>query len=131
MVKRMSIKINVAVPGEQIIDGNGYVYTVEAVHDKYVSIGNGEYIMHHDYKILSKNVDVNDINHLIKTIEQFYKKYGFDIAEDIESKIVNRLNYINEGEHDPRHIFTFEQYEEHEGDNYFEYEKGHEKQSSS
>lgn len=118
----MSIKIKVANVGQNIIDYCGYVYTVESVYEKYVSIGNGEFIMHQDYIILPDFVQKEDIESYSKVFEEFYEKFGAEFAKELENVISSRFIYIYENDENPRHVYTFEEYSDLEGDNDYEYE---------
>jgi hypothetical protein len=116
------IKVKVANIGQNIIDYCGYIYTVQDVFDKYVSIGNGEFIMHQDYKILPDHVQKEDVEYHLKLIEDSYKKFGLEFASELDCMISSRFSYINENEEDPRHIYTFEEFSDQKGDNDYEYE---------
>ncbi|MGN8235444.1 hypothetical protein ACTHAL_000492 [Priestia flexa] len=121
----MKIKVNVAQLNQNVVDEHGYVYKIKEIHEKYAAIGNGQYIMHEDYMTLPDSPEmIADIKVLFDTVQNFYKKYGQNQGEDMLNRIVSRLSYIEENDDDPRHVFTFEDFTDQEGDLNYEYEYG-------
>lgn len=121
----MKIKIQAANVGQTIIDPCGYIYVVEKVYDKYVSIGNGEFIMHQDYEVIEDS-KISDFEALFTAVSKFYSEYtpesGYEFSNDVLMKISTRMHYKYEEKNNPRHAFTFEDFEEKEGDEIYEYE---------
>ena len=117
----MKIKIQAAKVGQTIIDGCGYIYTVESVHGKYVAIGNGEFIMHQDYEVVEDS-KVSDINSLSNAISDFYSENGHGFSDDILNKVLTRMAYVYEEKTSPKHAYTFEDFEEMESDKNYKYE---------
>lgn len=115
------MKRRVANKGEKIIDLNGYIYTAEEIYPKYVSIGNGEFIVHSEYRILPAGME-KDMEDLAQISEKISSKYGNEIFESAFQKILTRMHYIHEGKMNPKHVWTFEEYEEQEGDSLYELE---------
>lgn len=121
----MKIRTKVANVGQTIIDPCGYIYVVEKVYDKYVSIGNGEFIMHQDYEVIEDS-QTGDFEALFTAVSKFYSEYtaesGFEFSNEVLMKILNRMAYKYEDKTNPRHVYTFEDFEALEGDEIYVYE---------